>query len=326
MNLEPDPIASKDQIRIVPSIDTIPTSLRHDLSYLLLPPFSGNEEIPSTTASSRVAHGTSPCIHSGCDPIHLLQSGGFPPNLSNPRWSSSTPKREHPSCTKTAPPTNRCTIPIDKSATRLVTPETLFSVEETTTWLPDFSPLDLHERQDAISPTSPHGSMSNTTGRNTTRTTQSIAKLSESQHSKWFEHFKALCEYKLKHGDCNVSMAYLHSKEEVTLALWVKRVRHQYKLYQRGLHHSFTPERLELLRSIGFRWKVHDDSWSDRFFELHTFARKHGHVRVPANDESTAGLHNWIKRQRKQHSLFLQGEVSTMSRDRYMKLRDIGLF
>jgi hypothetical protein len=86
-----------------------------------------------------------------------------------------------------------------------------------------------------------------------------------------------------------------------------------------------TPQRVELLKRIGFRWQVHDDSWCDRCEQLQEFSRKYGHIRVPVKG-STSGLHNWIKRRRRQYQLFAQGRVSTMSAERYQRLRDFGLF
>jgi Helicase associated domain len=148
-------------------------------------------------------------------------------------------------------------------------------------------------------------------------------RLSEMQQAKWLKRFEALRAYMLTHADCNVATTLI---PDVSLALWVKRTRHQYKRYQRGQRSSLTPERVELLKSINFRWQVHDDSWCDRFAQLQAFARKHGHIRVPTKGSSTSGLHNWIKRQRRQYRMFAEGRVSKMSAERFQKLRDLGLF
>jgi len=151
-------------------------------------------------------------------------------------------------------------------------------------------------------------------------------KLSDLQQTKWLERFEALCEYKMKYGHTNVSTRTgLDATDDISLALWVKRARHEYKLYRRGRRCSLTPERVELLREIDFRWKLHDDSWTARFLELQEFAEKNGHVRVPVHKASTSGLYHWIRRQRRHYDSYSKGKASSMSHERYLKLRDIGL-
>lgn len=158
-------------------------------------------------------------------------------------------------------------------------------------------------------------------------------RITPSQETKWLEYFEALKQFKIQNGgDCNVPTTQIPNKN---LALWVKRIRHQCKLYEQGKHSSLTPQRIQLLESIDFQWQIHDGSWSDHYNDLCTFYQRNGHLRVPvkssagstasSDSTTTTRLYNWIKRQRQQCRLFRQGKPSPMTYDRCSKLMAIGL-
>lgn len=82
---------------------------------------------------------------------------------------------------------------------------------------------------------------------------------------KWHDHFEALKQYKLQHGDCNVPprMKYdgvVHSPGTYQLGSWLKYQRDQYKKMLKGLPNHLTKYRIELLESIGFNQKGQKDT------------------------------------------------------------------
>jgi hypothetical protein len=121
----------------------------------------------------------------------------------------------------------------------------------------------------------------------------------------WKERFEQLMEFRAVEGHVNVPYDYAQNPP---LAQWVKRQRHQRKLLEEGRHSNLSPSRLEQLQSIGFCWDSRQAHWLDRFYELRSFQQEHGHVRVSKRQEATRSLAVWLKRQRHQGRLFLQGK------------------
>jgi hypothetical protein len=62
----------------------------------------------------------------------------------------------------------------------------------------------------------------------------------------------------------------------------------------------------------------HQDGWAEKFQELLHFKEKNGHCRVPhsSGEEENASLARWVKRQRHQHKLKMQGKASTITDER----------
>lgn len=68
---------------------------------------------------------------------------------------------------------------------------------------------------------------------------------------------------------------------------------------------------------------VQQDRWDDRFEELKSFVRKHGHCHVPTRLEASPSLARCCKRQRYQYKLKRTGEHSTLTEEREQKLNDL---
>lgn len=68
----------------------------------------------------------------------------------------------------------------------------------------------------------------------------------------------------------------------------------------------------------------HIEQWNIRFQELLEFQRKHGHCLVPMYDHHSPKLSNWVKRQRNQYRLKLEGKHSTLCDKRQKSLEDLG--
>lgn len=140
----------------------------------------------------------------------------------------------------------------------------------------------------------------------------------------WRQRFEELLEFREQYGHVNVPYDF---PPNPPLAQWVKRQRHQYRLLKEGRHSNLTPSRLELLESIDYCWDSRQAHWLDRFYELQDFQRKQGHIRVSKRNSTDRPLAVWLKRQRHQGRLFLQGRTdgSNMTHGRLQKLLDLGV-
>jgi hypothetical protein len=65
---------------------------------------------------------------------------------------------------------------------------------------------------------------------------------------QWNQTFPKLLRCKTEHGHTNVPMSY------GGLGLWVLNQRSDYNSYRKGKQSGVTPERLELLKTVGFEF------------------------------------------------------------------------
>ena len=94
----------------------------------------------------------------------------------------------------------------------------------------------------------------------------------------WMHRFHELCEYNRIHGNCLVPQKYPLNP---SLGLWVKKQRAQYKNFLSSNTSSMTPERIELLDSVGFSWDAVPEDWNARYAELQDYHSQHGDCLVP---------------------------------------------
>lgn len=137
------------------------------------------------------------------------------------------------------------------------------------------------------------------------------------QSGQWAERFDELFLYRKSTGNCLVPHTYTPN---LALARWVKRQRYQYKRWTEGDATTMTPERVKALEAIGFVWDSQKDSWEARLDELREFRLKFMHSNVPSNYTGNQKLATWVKCQRRQRKLFMEGKPSNMSVDRMRKL------
>jgi hypothetical protein len=75
----------------------------------------------------------------------------------------------------------------------------------------------------------------------------------------------------------------------------------------------------------GVRFREYQaEIWSEKFEELCLFRRQQGHCHVPHHYMENLGLAQWVKRQRYQYKLKLDGKRSTLSDERVRLLNQIG--
>ena len=61
---------------------------------------------------------------------------------------------------------------------------------------------------------------------------------------------------------------------------------------------------------------THLKKWSNRYSELLKFQEEHGHCSVPNDYKPNKQLGRWVKRQRHQHFLYMEGKHTTMTKER----------
>ena len=148
-------------------------------------------------------------------------------------------------------------------------------------------------------------------------------KFQNYQHEAWDEKLDELKQFKAAFGHCQVPHKWSVNPQ---LAHWVKRQRYQYKLHMEGRHSTMRTDRIRVLNSLGFIWDSHQASWEDKFQQLITYKRQHGHMRVSSKGKyHDHGLSVWVKSQRRARKLFDQGDKrSTMTKGRIDRLDSIG--
>ncbi len=79
----------------------------------------------------------------------------------------------------------------------------------------------------------------------------------------------------------------------------------------------------EDMKDVRFR-EYQAEIWSEKFEDLCEFRRKYGHCHVPHTFTDNAPLAQWVKRQRYQYKLKVEGKRSTLSDERVRLLNQIG--
>lgn len=67
----------------------------------------------------------------------------------------------------------------------------------------------------------------------------------------------------------------------------------------------------------------HEERWDLRYKELTQFFGENGHTAVPHTYPPNRKLARWVKRQRRQYKLNLEGKASTMTQERQAKLDEV---
>ena len=138
---------------------------------------------------------------------------------------------------------------------------------------------------------------------------------------RWSDRLQELRNYCVQNGQCLVPHTYPPNPQ---LARWVKRQRRQYKLMLERQPSNMTFGRIERLEQLGFVWDSHDASWKEKFEELRRYHIKYGHSAVPSKCSENPKLATWVKCQRRQYKLFIEGKQSGMNATRVEELHQLG--
>ena len=75
----------------------------------------------------------------------------------------------------------------------------------------------------------------------------------------------------------------------------------EYWKFQEQGKAKITPERIQILESIGFEWDPQKVAWQRMYEQLQDFVRQHGHAKVPKGFVHNPELANWVRNQRLEH-------------------------
>ena len=127
----------------------------------------------------------------------------------------------------------------------------------------------------------------------------------EKQAEKWHARYNELVRFHSIHGNCYVPKNYNNSS---TLSHWVDTQRQSFR------EQKLSPDRIQLLNSIGFSWNAMESRWYTRYTQLMLYKRQYGHTRVPQKYDENPQLGEWVIHQRVEFKL---GKISA---ERIMKL------
>eukprot|EP00522_Entomoneis_paludosa_P018930 CAMPEP_0172444564 /NCGR_PEP_ID=MMETSP1065-20121228/4581_1 /TAXON_ID=265537 /ORGANISM="Amphiprora paludosa, Strain CCMP125" /LENGTH=280 /DNA_ID=CAMNT_0013195143 /DNA_START=326 /DNA_END=1168 /DNA_ORIENTATION=+ len=136
-------------------------------------------------------------------------------------------------------------------------------------------------------------------------------------NTEWNERYSELVEFYHKNGTTIVPQK---SDQNLKLARWVVKQRHQYKLLKEKGQSQMTPERIELLEKINFRWAPFDAEWMSRYKELKKHYEKHGNCLI---EKENKNLSTWTDTQRRQYKLLQLNESSHMTKQRIRLLEQL---
>jgi hypothetical protein len=149
-------------------------------------------------------------------------------------------------------------------------------------------------------------------------------------NQKWMDKFQLLVEYKDEFHHVRVPENQVY--KGVKLGIWVKHQRTNYKDKNTSI---MTPERRDMLNSIGFIWDArrnentsHNRAWNLRLGQLKDFYERNGHFMIPSKDESFKELATWVKTQRVLYRQYIENSNITYTGgfgpERIKLLNDIG--
>lgn len=138
---------------------------------------------------------------------------------------------------------------------------------------------------------------------------------------QWNQRYRELEAFREEFQHCLVPLLWPRNP---SLAHWVKRQRHQYRMKCEGQHSTMTDERQAALERLGFVWDSHGATWEERWNELREFKEQNGHTNVPKRYPQNHQLAVWVKCQRRQYKLLTQGKPSNMTNTRIRRLHLLG--
>eukprot|EP01082_Thalassiosira_pseudonana_P008833 g8000.t1 g8000 contig26:769027-769882(-) len=151
--------------------------------------------------------------------------------------------------------------------------------------------------------------------------TSSDLSIQQQRNHIWHARYDELKHFKTIKGHCNVPQ---RDTEFGALGGWVASQRSEHRKLQANKSSSLTPERLQLLTSLGFRFRLkasNRGNWVDRFEELKQYKEREGHVDVP---QRKGALGIWVVTQRKDYKKRKAGKQSPLDDNRIQLLEGLG--
>lgn len=130
---------------------------------------------------------------------------------------------------------------------------------------------------------------------------------------------EAACEYKKKHGDLNIPVAYV-TADGLALGRWIR--------YQIDVGEKLPEDKKEKLLALGVSFEK-TDSWDVKFALLKQYYAEHGDLKIPANYVvNGVWLARWFTEQKARlngKSTGRSGKKKTHTEEQTEKLRSLGV-
>lgn len=141
----------------------------------------------------------------------------------------------------------------------------------------------------------------------------------EGRHKNtWDKAYLAACEYKKKHGDLKIPVAYV-TADGLALGRWIR--------YQIDVGEKLPKEKKEKLLALGVNFEK-TDAWEEKFALLKQYYAEHGDLKIPAN-YVVEGV--WLARWLTEQKARLNGKSTVRSGKKALtdeqaaKLRSLGV-
>lgn len=137
--------------------------------------------------------------------------------------------------------------------------------------------------------------------------------------NNWNKSYEAACEYKKKHGDLNIPVAYV-TADGLALGRWIR--------YQIDVGEKLPEDKKEKLLALGVSFEK-TDSWDVKFALLKQYYAEHGDLKIPANYVvNGVWLARWFTEQKARlngKSTGRSGKKKTLTEEQTEKLRSLGV-
>ena len=160
----------------------------------------------------------------------------------------------------------------------------------------------------------------------------------------WLERYEELKKYRRDHGDTLVPKQY---PVYPFLGRWVDKQRSDYKRFlarkklEEGielkdheerqdierlalLSTGMTEERVRLLNAEDFIWDAFNHAWEQKYDELCMFVAVNGHANIRSRRKGYDPLARWAEIQRQNYRKRMNGEKTTLTKERVDKLERVG--
>jgi len=144
-----------------------------------------------------------------------------------------------------------------------------------------------------------------------------IEAITNENDKAWEIIYRQLREYRIIHGDCNVS-----PKEHKELGKWVQ----QQRKYHTQKGYSLKPERVEKLERLGFSWGKKfpaPPSWHEMFEQLSKYWNRFHTCNLQLNPTNPTPLAKWAAHQRTEYKRLKKGHGSLLTDEHIEKLNGI---
>ena len=130
----------------------------------------------------------------------------------------------------------------------------------------------------------------------------------------WDKAYEAACEYRKKHGDMKIPVAYV-TEDGIKLGIWLRR--------QTDIGEKLSEERKAKLTALGVSFEK-ADSWEIRYALAKAYYEEHGHLDIPPKYKVNGiWLSKWVNEQRQ---IYIGNrENKRLTDDRIARLNEIGM-